>query len=207
LILATSLAVAIAAATLALGAALLLSRSRATLGASGWARTARLMASAPLLTLAIPPLAFAAGLYVIARAFGAADLIATPALILVNAMMALPFVHRLVDPPMALAQDRYGRLAESLGMRGWTRLRLIEWPLLAPSATAAFAFAMALSLGDLGVVALFGSEGLVTLPSLLYAKLGSYRIEEADGIAALLAGLVLVLFLVADRLGGRHARR
>ncbi|WP_413993006.1 ABC transporter permease subunit [Labrys okinawensis] len=203
----TSLAVAIAAATLALGAALLLSRSRATLGASGWARTARLMASAPLLALAIPPLAFAAGLYVIARAFGAADLIATPALILVNAMMALPFVHRLVDPPMALAQDRYGRLAESFGMTGWTRLRLIEWPLLAPSATAAFAFAMALSLGDLGVVALFGSEGLVTLPSLLYAKLGSYRIEEADGIAALLAGLVLVLFLVADRLGGRHARR
>jgi thiamine transport system permease protein len=205
--LATSLAVAFTAATLSLGAALLLSRSRATLGAGDWPRTARLMASSPLLTLAIPPLAFAAGLYVIARSLGMADLIATPALVLVNAMMALPFVHRLVDPPMALAQDRYGRLAQSLGMGGWTRLRLIEWPLLAPSATAAFAFAMALSLGDLGVVALFGSQGLVTLPSLLYAKLGSYRIEEADGIAALLAGLVLVLFLVADRLGGRHAHR
>ncbi|CAM5769375.1 thiamine/thiamine pyrophosphate ABC transporter, permease protein [Labrys miyagiensis] len=203
----TSLAVAIMAATLALGAALLLSRSRATLGANGLNAAARLVASAPLLTLAIPPLAFAAGLYVIARVVGGADLIAMPALVLVNAMMALPFVHRLVDPPMVLAQERYGRLSESLGMSGWTRLRLVEWPLLAPSATAAFAFAMALSLGDLGVVALFGSEGLVTLPSLLYAKLGSYRIEEADGIAALLAGLVLVLFLVADRLGKRHAHR
>jgi thiamine transport system permease protein len=203
----TSLLVALAAATLALAGALLLSRSRATLVAQGWRRTSRLMASAPLLTLAVPPLAFAAGLYVIARGAGVAEQIAMPALILVNAMMALPFVHRLVDPPMALAQDRYGRLAESLGMSAWTRLRLIEWPLLAPSATAAFAFAMALSLGDLGVVALFGSQGLVTLPALLYAKLGSYRIEEADGIAALLAGLVLALFLVADRLGRRHAHR
>ncbi|WP_448953189.1 ABC transporter permease subunit [Labrys neptuniae] len=205
--LATSLMVALAAASLALAAALILSRSRLSLAARGWPRLARLMAAAPLLTLAAPPLAFAAGLYVIARASGVADFVAMPALILVNAMMTLPFVHRLVDPPMALAQQRYGRLADNLGLTGWTRLRLVEWPLLAPSATAAFALAMALSLGDLGVVALFGSQSLVTLPALLYAKLGSYRVAEADGIAALLAGLVLVLFLLAGRLGGRHARR
>ncbi|OCC04547.1 hypothetical protein BA190_12615 [Labrys sp. WJW] len=205
--LATSLVVALAAALLALAAALLLSRSRLSLAGQGWPRLARLMAAAPLLTLAAPPLAFAAGLYVIARALGVTDFVAMPALILVNAMMALPFVHRLVDPPMALAQERYGRLADNLGLTGWTRLRLVEWPLLAPSATAGFALAMALSLGDLGVVALFGSQSLVTLPALLYAKLGSYRVAEADGIAALLAGLVLVLFLVAGRFGGRHARR
>jgi thiamine transport system permease protein len=64
---------------------------------------------------------------------------------------------------------------------------------------------MALSLGDLGVVALFGSQSLVTLPALLYARLGAYRMEEAEGIAALLAGLVLALFLVADHLGKPHA--
>ncbi|MDQ0394241.1 ABC transporter permease subunit [Labrys monachus] len=204
--LATSLAVAFLAAALSLAAALVLSRARGALAAAGSRGTARLVGIAPLLTLATPPLALAAGLYVIARWLGLAGLVAMPALILVNAMMALPFVHRLVDPPMALAQARYGRLADSLGMAGLTRLRLIEWPLLGPSAAAAFAFAMALSLGDLGVVALFGSEGLVTLPSLLYAKLGSYRIAEADGIAALLAGLVLILFLAADLLGRRHAR-
>jgi thiamine transport system permease protein len=203
--LATSLIVGLLAAALSLAAALLLSRSRGAMSIRGLHHSARLMGAAPLLALATPPLALAAGLYMIARALGVAGFVAVPALILVNAMMALPFAHRLVDPPMALAQARYGRLAESLGMTGWARLRLIEWPLLGPSATAAFAFAMALSLGDLGAIALFGSQGLVTLPSLLYAKLGSYRISEADGIAALLAGLVLVLFLAADALGRRHA--
>ena len=55
------------------------------------------------------------------------------------------------------------------------------------SAGAAFAYAMALSLGDLGVVTLFGSDALVTLPALLYEKLGAYRVGEADGVAALLS--------------------
>jgi len=203
----TSLWIAFLAAFLSVAAALLLSRSRAAMVTGGLYRSARLMGAAPLVTLATPPLAFAAGLYVIARAMGAADVIAVPALVLVNAMMALPFVHRLIDPAIATANARYGRLAQSLSMSGWARLRFVEWPLLASPATAAFAFAMALSLGDLGVVALFGSQGLVTLPALLYSKLGSYRIEEANGIAALLAGLVLVLFLFADAVGRQHARR
>ena len=39
-------------------------------------------------------------------------------------------------------------------------------------------------------------------------KLGAYRIAEAEGVAALLAALVLTLFLLADRLGKQaHARR
>ena len=38
-----------------------------------------------------------------------------------------------------------------------------------------FAFAMALSLGDLGVIALFGSDSVQTLPYLLLERMGSYR--------------------------------
>ena len=75
------------------------------------------------------------------------------------------------------------------------------------SAGAAFAYALALSLGDLGVVALFGSEALVTLPALLYERLGAYRMGEAEGVAALLSALVLVFFLTADRIGSAHAVR
>ena len=92
-------------------------------------------------------------------------------------------------------------------MGAWSRLRLVEWPLARRRRPrAAFAYAMALSLGDLGVVTLFGSQALVTLPALLYEKLGAYRIDDAAGIAALLAALVLILFLLADRLGRADAR-
>ena len=66
---------------------------------------------------------------------------------------------------------------------------------------AGFAFAMALSLGDLGVIALFGSESVQTLPYLLLARMGSYRTDDAAGIALLLAILCLTLIFLADRLG------
>jgi thiamine transport system permease protein len=203
----TSVLVALPAATFSLCLSFALTRARLALRERGLTGTAALVGVAPLLTIATPPLAFASGLFVVAREVGDPAAIAVPTLVLVNAMMALPFVHRLLDPPLTLAHERYGRLGRSLGIRGVARLRLVEWPLVGASAGAAFAYALALSLGDLGVVTLFGSEGLVTLPALLYERLGAYRIGEAEGVAALLAGLVLVFFLMADRLASAHAVR
>lgn len=60
----------------------------------------------------------------------------------------------------------------------------------------ALAFAMALSLGDLGAVALFGTENITTLPALIYARMGSYRSTDADGLALLLGAICLVLALI-----------
>jgi thiamine transport system permease protein len=68
------------------------------------------------------------------------------------------------------------------------------------------AFAMALSLGDLGVVALFGSDSVQTLPYLLLARMGSYRTADAAGLALLLGLLCLMLMMVADRFGKEPAR-
>jgi thiamine transport system permease protein len=57
-----------------------------------------------------------------------------------------------------------------------------------------------LSLGDLGVIALFGSDHVRTLPYLLMQRMGSYRTEDAAGIALLLGVLCLLLMTVSDRL-------
>ncbi len=59
---------------------------------------------------------------------------------------------------------------------------------------------MALSLGDLGAVALFGSDSLVTLPWLVYSKLGSYRTNDAAGFALIL-GLVCFVLTVLGTAG------
>ncbi len=63
----------------------------------------------------------------------------------------------------------------------------------------ALAFAMALSLGDLGAVALFGSDNLMTLPWLVYSRMGNYRTADADGLALLL-GLICLALTVAGTL-------
>lgn len=57
----------------------------------------------------------------------------------------------------------------------------------------AFSFAMALSLGDLGAVALFGSENFITLPWLVYSNMGSYRTNDAAGYAFILGVVCLLL--------------
>ena len=58
-----------------------------------------------------------------------------------------------------------------------------------------------MSLGDLGVIALFGSQDFVTLPWLLYQKMGSYRTAEAAGVALVTLALTLLVFLVLPRIG------
>jgi thiamine transport system permease protein len=84
------------------------------------------------------------------------------------------------------------------------RLRLIDWPSIRRPALTALAFAMALSLGDLGVIALFGSDAVQTLPYLLLARMGSYRTADAAGLALILGVVCLALMMLAER--GRAAR-
>lgn len=158
-----------------------------------------------LVIVIVPPFALITGLFVLLRrGFDPAEL-AIPAIILINGLMALPFALRQIEPPLMLAAERHGRLAESLGIAGLDRLRLVDWPLLRRPLLDAFVIATALSLGDLGVASFFGGA-VTTLPLLLYQHLGAYRVDAAASVALLLAALVFCLFLLADRLSGdRHA--
>jgi thiamine transport system permease protein len=152
--------------------------------------------------LAVPPLALSAGLFVVIRLVGEPFRLALPLIILVNALMALPFVLRQVEPPLALAGERYGRLADSLGISGAGRIRIVDWPLLKGPAIVAFMVAAALSFGDLGVAAFFGGGRIETLPLLLSERMGAYRMAEAASVALLLAAIVLAMFLAAQRISG-----
>jgi thiamine transport system permease protein len=119
----------------------------------------------------------------------------------VNAVMAMPFAIRAIRPAHDASSERYERLCSQLGLTGWNRLRLLDWPVLRRPLSTAFAFSMALSLGDLGVIALFGSDSVQTLPYLVLARMGSYRTADAAGLALMLGLLCLALMLLASRLG------
>jgi thiamine transport system permease protein len=191
----TSLAIAAAAASIACLLALALGdaarRERLVL------RSPRLAASydfLPNTLLAVPPFALMAGLFLIVRRFAdpaTAGLILLP---LINGLAALPFAYRYVAPRLMSAEERYGRLAASLGVTGMAKLEIMDWPVLRRPLGAGFALAMALSFGDFGIIALFGGPELRTLPYLLYERLGSYRLDEASAIGLV---IVLVAFLLA----------
>ena len=128
-----------------------------------------------------------------------------PALVvLVNALMGLPYVIHVLGPRYLRVARDHDRLCASLGLRGWTRLRQVELPLLRRPLGLAMALCMALSLGDLGVIALFGTQDTLTLPLLIYQQMASYRMEEAAVTALLLVLTCLGVFAGVERLiGGR----
>ena len=119
-----------------------------------------------------------------------------------SALMALPFVLRVLGPAVKQADLDHSRLCASLGLAGWNRLRLIDWPVLQRPFALALAFAMALSIGDLGVIALFGSENFTTLPFLLYQRFGTYRIDDAAGLALILTVYCFGLIALANQVRG-----
>ena len=163
----------------------------------------RLLDTGAGFVLVVPPIVIGAGWFILLRHTGQVFAAAPVMVVAVNAVMAMPFAIRAIRPAHEAASARHERLCASLGISGWNRLRLIDWPGLRRPASTALAFAMALSLGDLGVIALFGSEAVQTLPHLLLARMGSYRTEDAAGIALLLGLLCLALMMAVDRARSR----
>lgn len=194
----TSLAIAVASATLSLAIALptVAVPQLVPFAAGNCTRylAIGLQATSSLILL-VPPVVVATGWFLMLRHFGATGRFAPYVVVVVNALMALPFVVRVLGPAYRTHLVRTGRLSVSLGVTGWHRMRWVDLPALKRPLMTAFAFAMALSLGDLSAVAIFGADGFVTLPWLLFSRMGSYRTEDAAGIALLLGALCLLLTL------------
>jgi len=206
----TSIALATLSATLAAMLALSLVMARRALAGGradrGKSLLERLTGTGAGFVLVVPPIVIGAGWFVLVRQSVDVFALAPFMVVTVNAVMAMPFAVRAIRPAYDAASERHERLCAQLGIAGWTRLRLIDWPVLKRPLATAFAFAMALSLGDLGVIALFGSDAVQTLPYLLLARMGSYRTDDAAGLALMLGLLCLALTMLADRLGRETAK-
>ncbi|MER2533722.1 MAG: thiamine/thiamine pyrophosphate ABC transporter permease [Rhizobiaceae bacterium] len=198
----TSVGLAAVSGTLAVALSLSLAAARHALArrrkgpASGLLE--RAMDAGAGYVLVVPSIVIGAGWFVLLRQTALSAPVAMTMVATVNAAMAMPFALRAIRPAYDASSDRYGRLAAQLGLTGWNKFRLVDWPQMRRPLATGLAFAMALSLGDLGVIALFGSDAVETLPYLLLARMGSYRTADAAGIALLLAALTLALMTLAD---------
>lgn len=154
------------------------------------------------LSIAASPLVIGTGLFVLLFPIADPVALALPITALVNAVMALPFVLRSLMPQLHDLQRQFGPLADSLGLSGWRRLWIVTLPRLRRPLGFAAGLTAALSMGDLGVIALFADPSQATLPLHIYQLMGAYRMDEAAGAALLLLLASLTLFWIFDR-GGR----
>ena len=186
-----SLAVALGATALCLVVALPLALAR-------W-RGAALVGVLPL---AVSPLVLGTGAFLLIFPLADPTRWALAVTAAANALASLPFVLRALAPAAREVEARYGQLAASLGLVGWWGLWRVTLPRLRRPLGFAAGLAAALSMGDLGVIALFADPDRATLPLELYRLMGAYRMEAAGAAALLLLGLALGLFWLFDR-GGR----
>jgi thiamine transport system permease protein len=161
--------------------------------------------AASLLGLSVSGLVLGTGMFLIVQPFVRPSSVALPVTMLVNVLMALPFVLRILRPSVDSARVDFGRLGQSLGLRGWALWRIVYLPRLRRPMGFAAGLTGALAMGDLGVITLFSRPGEGTLPMAMYQLMGAYQMDAAYGAALLLVMLSLGLFWAFDKGGRAHA--
>jgi len=156
------------------------------------------------LYLAIPSLILGLGFFLLSQRFEAPLVVwSTIALLTANILMSLPFALSVLSPAMQKTAQRYDKLIFSLNLSKLQRWVYCEYPYLKSSLGYIFALSFCFSLGDLGIIALFGSDDFSTLPWYLYQLMGSYRTSDAAGVALILLSITLSVFILLPRLFGK----
>lgn len=201
--LARSLGVALGSGALALCAAVALAALLLRLHS----RTARGVEAGVMLSLAASPFVLGTGLFILLNPVIAPARLALLLTGLINAVLILPILLRLFIPALAQIAADYGRLSAMCGLTGAARLRHVTLPLLARPLGLGMGLAVALSMGDLGVITLFAAPDSGTLPMVMQRLMGAYRGNAAAGAGLVLVSATLALFYVFDRLGARYGHR
>jgi thiamine transport system permease protein len=170
--------------------------------ATGPARVSTLTSQAGLI---LPPAVIATGWFILASKGPGLSALAIPLILALNSLMALPFAYNALAPALRSQMKSHDRLCASLGISGWNRLRHIDLPSAKAPLSLGLAMAALVSLGDLSAILFFGSGQYVTLPSLIYQQMGSYRMENAMGTALILALLSFAILWAAESWSKHHA--
>lgn len=126
-----------------------------------------------------------------------------------HALVAIPFVVRIVLPVLRSISPQLRSAANSLGaspLRAWVEIdvRFVRRPLLTGAG-----FALAISLGEFGATSFLTRHGRETLPiaiEQLLNKPGAMLHAQGYALATILAALTLIVLAAVDGFGPSEAR-
>jgi thiamine transport system permease protein len=152
--------------------------------------------------LIVPSIVLGVGFFIISQSFSLTlHFTAITALIFANTLLALPFAFNTLYPQIFQIKSKYDKTIVSIGIGFFSKFFYIYLPNLKRQIIYTVALSFSFSLGDLSIIALFGDKDMATLPWYLYQKMGSYKTDDAAGIALLLLVLVLCIFLITLKAG------
>lgn len=200
-----SLVIGLASALFSVVTAWLILRTTSDLAYRNKTRLAASLELGAQIGYVVPPLVLGTGFFVLIIPYSSVFNWTVPIVILINTCVGLPFVIRILGPAMRQNKIRYQRLCQSLSLSGWSQFKLVDWPIIRRPVSLSAGLVAALAMGDLGVVALFGTPELTTLPLRLYHQLSAYLIDEAAVTAVfLLLNCLLIFWLLSYLIGGRR---
>ncbi len=121
-----------------------------------------------------------------------------------QALVATPFVIRIVTPALRSIDPRLREVAATLGARPSRAWRAVDLPLSARAFAAAAGFAFAISLGEFGATVFVARAEQPTLPVAIFRFLGRPG-EQNQGTAAALAVVLAAIAVGAALLAERAA--
>ncbi|NKB62608.1 MAG: thiamine/thiamine pyrophosphate ABC transporter, permease protein [Gammaproteobacteria bacterium] len=202
----TSVLIAFVAGTIATVFALVIAQMVATLRLNTrYQSVAVIPELVGMMALIMPPITLGTGLFLLFRSTTDISTLGPALVVGINVLFILPFALRILIPPVHQQKQRFDRLSQGLGMSGLNQWRWVFWPGLRKPLGYALAVTTTLSIGDMGVIALFGTDNLSTLPLLIYRLLGNYRLDQAAVVAVVLCLLCLIIFVIIERfIGGKE---
>jgi len=131
------------------------------------------------------------------------DLRASPWLVpIAQALVAMPFVVRIVAPAIARANGSVGESASALGASPWRALRDATLPACMGAIRTAAVFAFTIALGEFGATAFLARADQPTIPVAIARLLGQPGSSSVGQAAALAVILLLITLFAALLLGG-----
>ncbi len=210
-----SVSIALASAICVTGAAMLLAEWRVLLSfkiaalnqheayrtRTGYDVMLLIMESSVMVYLILPAIVMGTAWFILLRGVANVFVIAPFLVLMANIMMALPVAYRLLIGKWMTMRHQDERLRQAYGIRGINGFRYLTIPVMSREIGLIFGMVAAMSMGDLGVIALFASADFETLPWVLFQQAGRYRVNEAAATGLILMLVVIMLFSLGHGLG------
>lgn len=173
-------------------------------------RTAGVLRAVTTLPLVMPPLVGGiALLFLLGRTgllgaslavFGIEIPFTTPAVVIAQSFVALPFLVISVEGSLRTAGTRYEAVAATLGAGAWTTFRRVTLPRVVPGLVAGTVLCFARALGEFGATALFAGNaaGVTrTMPLAIYTAFNGAGVgqDTAVALSVLLIGVAILILL------------
>lgn len=173
--------------------------------AQPWLPGARLLRALATVPLVLPPVVGGVALFALLGRRGAlgepvfeftglALPFTTPAVVVAQVFVALPFQVLAAEGAFRASDERYAQVAATLGASPWTAFRRVTLPMVAPSVLAGAVLSWGRALGEFGATVTFAGNlpgRTQTLPLQVYLLL------QTDPDAAIMAAVTMLFISVA----------